>query len=91
MLPGCHVVTTPTKWGTQTNTSGMVALTGPVTFALQMTAGHHYAVIVDTGSFGRPSFAVSVRVDETTQAGDLVRSIGRVKSVGEVEACRRGS
>jgi hypothetical protein len=91
VLPGCHIVTTPTRWGTETSASGMVAFTGPVTFALQMTAGHRYAVIVDTGSFGKPSFTVSVRMDETTRAGDLVRSIGPVKGSGQVEACRRGS
>jgi hypothetical protein len=91
LLPGCHVVQTPTRWGEVDYAGGMVATTGTVTFALPMTAGHRYVIVVDPGPLGPSAFTVSVRADELTADGALLRSRGPTRSVDELEACRHGA
>jgi hypothetical protein len=89
VLPGCHVVTTPTNWGSMSTTSGVSASTGAVTFAVPMVAGHHYAIISVSEQSGAPTFRVRVRMDETNASGDFVRSFDPVKTSAELDACRQ--
>ena len=63
-----------------------------MTFVLPMTAGHRYVILVDPGPLdGTSSFTVTVRAEETTAEGALVRSLGPARSAEEIEACRRGA
>jgi hypothetical protein len=90
LLPGCHVVATPTHWGGGNSYGGVAATTGVVTFAVPMVAGNHYLVITESGGGNSaPTAQVTVRVDESNPGGDFVRSFERVKSSAEVEACRQ--
>ncbi len=60
LLPGCHVITTPKSWGGVGETGGVVATTGPITYAIRMLAGHSYSIEVrQDGSAGSTS---SVRI-----------------------------
>lgn len=88
LLPGCHVVTTPTHWGGMTSSGGRSATTGAVTFAVLMQAGYHYLVVSTAESTG-PRFHTRTQVDETDPAGNTARSFERVKTAAEIEACRQ--
>jgi len=53
LMPGCHVVTTPSNWGGVGESGGVVANTGPITYAIRMLAGHSYSIEVKpAGSAG---------------------------------------
>jgi hypothetical protein len=65
LLPGCHLVETPVKWSKGTPTYGvLVATTGPLTFALRMTAGNRYEVKVAAGMPTGPTGTAFVRAEE---------------------------
>ena len=89
LLPGCHIVTTPTRWGGDNTTGAVSATTGAVPFAVPMVASHHYLVVIVDNLRGAPTGRVTVQVTETDAAGGSVRAIAPASSSGEIEACRR--
>jgi len=89
LLPGCHVVTTPTHWGSMYGQGGRSASTGAVTFAVPMQPGYHYLVVSTAEGTSGPTFHTRTRVDETDPAGNPVRTLERVKTAPELTACRR--
>jgi hypothetical protein len=93
VLPGCHLVETPAKWSGGGGSYGVtVATTGPLTFALSMTAGHRYEVKVETDPMtSGPAGTAYILAEETTMTGAPVRRIGPAKSRAEVDACLHGS
>lgn len=46
LLPGCHVISTPNSWGGVGENGGVIANTGPFTYAIRMLAGHSYSIEV---------------------------------------------
>jgi hypothetical protein len=93
VLPGSHLVETPVRWSGGGGTYGVtVATTGPLTFALTMTAGHRYEIKIETDPMaGGPTGTAYVLVEETTGTGAPVRRSGPARSRAEVEACLHGS
>src|SRR5215831_16242644 len=88
LLPGCHFVETPTKWGGQNPSGGLVAITGTQLFVVPMLATHNYVVVTDAVNRG-PAGSLSLRMDETDVAGLPVRSFRPSPSPVEIEACRQ--
>jgi hypothetical protein len=93
VLPGCHIVETPVKWSGGGGSYGVtVATTGPLTFALPMTAGHRYEVKVETDPMtSGPTGTAYVLAEETTVTGAPVRRIGPARNRAAVDACLHGS
>jgi hypothetical protein len=89
LLPGCHIVTTPTRFGGDNTTGAISATTGALTFAVSMVAGRHYLIVLGDDLNGAPTGRVTVRLNEMDAAGEAVRAIGPANSSEEIEACRR--
>jgi hypothetical protein len=88
-LPGCHLVTTPTRWGGDNITGAVSATTGALTFAVPMVAGRHYLVLIGDNLNGAPTGRVTVQVNEMNAAGEALRVIGPSSATEEIETCRR--
>jgi hypothetical protein len=90
LLPGCHVVETPTRWGKGGEQGAVVATTGRLVFAVPMRAGHDYEIVVELGPpMGPPVGTLQIRADESDAAGRVVRSFAPVTSSADIDACRR--
>jgi hypothetical protein len=73
LLPGCHRVETPEKWGAQNSTGGLIAITGRHLFAVPMVSGRYYQVTsppIVGGAIGR----VTLRMDESDASGSVLRT-----------------
>jgi hypothetical protein len=88
LLPGCHVVLTPSRWGSVGTSGTMTAQTGVLPFALPMLAGHFYTVEVraqlDTTIAGK----MEVRAIEVDASGQQTRVFAVSRDPAELEACR---
>lgn len=91
LLPGCHVIGTPSLWvgSTLTGRGAVRANTGELTFALPMKAGYHYTieVVVSPGLNGR-RFTHVVSAFEQDPQGTKTRTFKRAKSSGTIETCQ---
>jgi hypothetical protein len=89
LLPGCHVIGTPSHWGDQSagGSVAVTATTGRWIFALPMRAGHRYrievAVPVMTGVTG----TLTIKGRESDLAGNKTREFEHVTSVKDIQAC----
>ncbi|MBV9949664.1 MAG: hypothetical protein JOZ69_22675, partial [Myxococcales bacterium] len=89
LLPGCHIVGTPETWGSMGAMSGgVVAMTGRVTFALRMKAGHRYVVLVDVGTTSGPSGSVFVRAEEHAPTGEVTRVFAPAMTGEDIRRCQ---
>lgn len=88
LLPGCHFIETPQKWGGENPSGGLVAITGTHLFVVPMVATHSYVVVSDTVTLGLNG-SLSLRMDETDAGGQPVRSFLPYGTPAEIEACRR--
>jgi len=90
VLPGCHVVRTPARWG-RTDSSAVVTVdTGNRTFGLLTRPGYTYVVEVSIehmggGSSGRAIF----RVTEKDLDGRKTQGFGAMTSDEDIEECRQ--
>jgi hypothetical protein len=89
LLPGCHVIDTPTKWGQAGQTGGVVITTGVVTYTLPMQAGYHYAISVDTNHTTGPTGTAAIHAKELDAGGNVVREFVPASSQHELDACAR--
>ena len=89
LLPGCHVVGTPLKWGTMDSRAGAVITTGPHKFAIPMRAGHSYVVEVSSSApfFSAPTTPAYVSAREMDAGGHTTRSFVSAQSLRDIEAC----
>jgi hypothetical protein len=89
VLPGCHLVGTPSTWGQPNGLSGRVvyATTGRLTFALPMKAGYQYEIRVEDTL--RIRLTVRVVSHETNARGETTRTFSPAKSARDIELCRR--
>lgn len=90
LLPGCHVVGTPSTWGNVNALSGgVVATTGRVTFALPMKAGRQYEVRVEVEAPTGPTGTVRVESYETSARGEVTRRFSPASSADDIERCHQ--
>jgi hypothetical protein len=91
LLPGCHIVRTPERWGAVGTDMSMAAQTGMLPFALPMRAAHSYVVEVrtqlQTGIAGR----IEIRAVETNASGEQTGVFPVTSDRSELEACLNGS
>jgi hypothetical protein len=71
LLPGCHLVTTPKNWGGVGETGGVVANTGPITYAIRMLAGHSYSIEVKPEGSAGSIQSVRIIAKEKDSTGKL--------------------
>src|SRR5579863_6922486 len=83
LLPGCHVITTPTGWGASSGMGAIKATTGAVSFVVPMFPGRHYLVVSNPGPLG----TVTVQINEMDAAGHDLRAIWPTRAAEEVLAC----
>ncbi len=90
LLPGCHLVGTPSKWGkAEMNSGGIIADTGRWTFALPMRAGYQYSVEVKAEQSNGPNFRLQVRAFEHDARGTTTREFAPPRNADDVQACRQ--
>jgi hypothetical protein len=89
LLPGCHIVGTPSKWGTMDSRAGVVITTGPHKFAIPMKAGHSYIVEVGSSSayFSAPASPAYVSAREMDARGKTSRTFAPATSAQELQDC----
>lgn len=90
LLPGCHVITTPKNWGGVGETGGVVATTGPITYAIHMKAGHSYTIEVrQDGSAGSAS-SVRISAKEKDPTGKVTDTFSPAPNDPTCEEEHRG-
>jgi hypothetical protein len=89
ILPGCHVIGTPSHWGERTpgGNSAVVATTGRWTFALPMRAGHQYRIEVIVGEMTAPTGPLTIKGHESDLGGNQTREFEHATSLKDIEAC----
>jgi hypothetical protein len=87
LLPGCHVIETPTKWAEGSSYGALIATTGTITFAITTQPAHRYEIVVEGDMPTGPVGPISIRARESDPTGDTVRFWGPARSRDEVEAC----
>jgi hypothetical protein len=89
LLPGCHVIGTPSHWGEQSagGNASVTATTGRWTFALPMKAGHQYKIEVIVPVFTANTAPLDIKGYETDLGGHKTREFERATSTKDVEAC----
>ena len=89
LLPGCHVIGTPSHWADQSlGGNTLDATTGRWTFALPMRAGHQYRIEVRTGMPTASTVPFTIKGYERDLGGHQTREFERAKSQKDIEACR---
>jgi len=87
LLPGCHIVQTPTEWGTFGGVGGVVMKTGNLVFPLPMQAAHQYVIAIRTTDTSGPVANAVVEATETDLDGNIIHVFSPAQSVAEVDAC----
>jgi hypothetical protein len=87
LLPGCHVIETPTRWAEGSSYGALIATTGTVTFAITTRPAHRYEIVVEGDVPTGPVGPISIRARESDLTGDTVRFWDPAGSRSEVEAC----
>jgi hypothetical protein len=89
LLPGCHIIGTPSHWGEQSpgGTAVVYATTGRWTFALPMRAGHQYRIEVSTGVMKARTSSLTIKGYEGDLGGNKTREFEPATSLKDIEAC----
>jgi hypothetical protein len=85
VLPGCHVVTTPKKWGSVGAMSGMTITTGRLVYAIPMKAGYRYTIDLGGGELHTPTGQIQIVAYEQDPAGNTT---GEFRLAGEEDVRR---
>jgi hypothetical protein len=89
LLPGCHVIGTPSHWGDQSPGGVAVnATTGRWTFALPMKAGHQYRIEVGSGVMAGSLVPITIKGYESDFRGKKTREFEHATSLKDIQACR---
>jgi hypothetical protein len=90
LLPGCHVIGTPSRTGVPTpgRTSVGTFTTGRWTFALPMKAGHQYRIEVSTGVMTGSLVRIAIKAYESDLRGNKTREFEHAASPKDVQACK---
>jgi hypothetical protein len=90
LLPGCHVIGTPSHWADQSlGGNTLNATTGRWTFALPMRAGHQYRIEVRTGVITASTVPLTIKGYESDLGGHQTREFERATSQKDIEACNK--
>jgi len=85
LLPGCHVVGTPEKYGEGDDSGGAtVVTTGTVGYAVMMKKGHDYVFEVRLDETTMMAYLVAV---ERGPDGTPLRNLPPAQSVAELNGC----
>jgi hypothetical protein len=87
LLPGCHVVVTPKRWGEVGSSGGLVATTGAVPFTLSMKPGYSYSIDMRFGTRSSRTGSLAIVAVETDPQGNVTAETGPAKSEEEVRRC----
>ena len=89
VLPGCHVIGTPSTWGDATtgNTAAVIVTTGKVTFALPMKSGYRYTVRVELGARTGLSGTAAIKAYESDALGTTTRTFEPAGSTVDSKTC----
>ena len=88
LLPGCHVVETPARWGNGTSSGGVLVDTGNRRFAIPMKAGHRYHVDVSVKMMGGSTGSAAVEAFEQDPKGNKTIVYGPGIYAATTEECR---
>jgi len=90
LLPGCHVIGTPSRTGVPTpgRTSVGTFTTGRWTFALPMKAGHQYRIEVSTGVMTGSLVRITIKGYESDLRGNKTREFEHATSPKDIQACK---
>jgi hypothetical protein len=91
LLPGCHLVGTPTAWGSFTNAGGVAVKTGHLTFALPMKPARQYIVAIRTAQLTGPTGSAVVEATEKDLKGNTIQVVLPARSQTDVDACREAA
>ena len=92
VLPGCHLVGTPSSWGTTEGPQGGVAVpTGRVDYAMPMRAGHEYVIDVFVQDSSSSTGAAELRAYERSPGGAITRTFSPIRSQADVTACQQAA
>jgi len=91
LLPGCHVVGTPSSWGKGTQSGAIVAHTGMLQFALPMKAGHRYSIRVQASPMTGPTGPLTIAACESDAERNIVSTFGPVSDAADLAGCGEAS
>jgi hypothetical protein len=89
VLPGCHLIGTPSTWGDATtgNTAAVIVTTGKVTFALPMKSGYRYTVRVELGATTGLSGTATIKAYESDALGTTTRTFEPASGTVDSTTC----
>jgi hypothetical protein len=89
LLPGCHIVQTPSEWGSFGSVGGVIVKTGHLVFALPMQAAHQYVIAIRTTYTSGPVGNAAIEATETDLEGNIIHVFSPARSAAEEDACRK--
>jgi hypothetical protein len=90
LLPGCHIISTPARWGrADAHSGGTMADTGHQTFALVMKPGHRYFIDVNLKMMGGSTGTVVLEAREEDPSGKRTQVFGPAHSIADIENCKQ--
>jgi hypothetical protein len=87
LLPGCHIIETPARWGNVSSSGGVIVDTGNRVFTLLMKPGHHYHVDVSVKMMGGSGGSAAVEAFEQDPKGNRTVVYGPGINTATAEAC----
>jgi hypothetical protein len=88
LLPGCHLVVTPSEWGKVGDSGGIIVKTGHSTFALPMKAARQYLVEVQAGPVGGAGAGARLVAIEKDMQGNAIREFEPASSGEDIASCK---
>lgn len=81
LLPGWHVVQTPSQWGhTELNAGGVAWNTGHLTYKMQMKAGYSYVIKVEIEKTGGITYRGGAHAYESDGRGAVTQTFHPIAS-----------
>lgn len=89
LLPGCHVVVTPSHWGRGGPYGGAVATTPHVSYAIDMDAGSSYLIelVAEPSLENGTTVPARLSARELGRRGRPDRELPPAESASELESC----
>ena len=88
LLPGCHVVTTPTSWGVRDQSGSASGNMAKLTFVITMHANKSYVMDYELSSRTGNGGTMVVHALERDAAGNTTATLLPVMSQSDIEKCQ---
>jgi hypothetical protein len=89
LLPGCHIIRTPTRWLDAQGRGAVTWMTGEWTFALPMKAGYRYSIeIIGQAVVTGPTVPLEMKAFERDMHGTKTDTFERARSMDDLRECR---